>query len=51
LNDEVKALMHKATESLEAATILKEEDCFDFSVSRAYYPMFYAAEASYLQKD
>lgn len=50
MNDEVKALMHKATESLEAATILKEEDFFDFSVSRAYYAMFYAAEALLLTK-
>lgn len=38
-------LMEKATRSLEAARPLLDEEHPDFAASRAYYAMFYAAEA------
>lgn len=50
MNDEVKALMRKATESLHAARLLREKGFYDFSISRAYYAMFYAAEATLLTR-
>jgi uncharacterized protein (UPF0332 family) len=43
-------LLHKAQESLSAARILLEQGFFDFAVSRAYYAMFYAAEAVLLDR-
>ncbi len=42
---EQKALLDKAKESLEAAELLAKNEYFDFAVSRAYYCMFYIAEA------
>lgn len=39
------ALLRKAYASLHAAKLLAGEQLFDFSVSRAYYTMFYVAEA------
>ncbi len=42
---EQKALLEKAQESLGAAELLAKNDYFDFAVSRAYYSMFYVAEA------
>jgi uncharacterized protein (UPF0332 family) len=39
------ALLRKAHSSLHAAKLLAGEKLFDFSVSRAYYTMFYVAEA------
>ena len=39
------ALVRKARESLEAAQLLAERGFYDFAVSRAYYAMFYLAEA------
>ena len=39
------ALLRKAYSSLHAAQLLSRETLFDFSVSRAYYTMFYVAEA------
>ena len=39
------ALLRKAHSSLHAAKLLAGEKFFDFSVSRAYYTMFYVAEA------
>lgn len=38
-------LLEKAARSLEAARLLLDEDHSDFAASRAYYAMFYAAEA------
>lgn len=38
-------LLNKAQESLEAAKLLKANNYFDYAVSRAYYGMFYVAEA------
>jgi len=45
MNDEQQALFQKAKESLRAARLLADEEFWDFSVSRAYYAMFYVAEA------
>jgi uncharacterized protein (UPF0332 family) len=39
------ALLRKANASLRAAQLLAGENLFDFAVSRAYYTMFYVAEA------
>ncbi len=39
------ALVQKAQESLSAARLLFDRSHFNFSVSRAYYAMFYVAEA------
>lgn len=43
-------LIQKAERSLEAARLLAQEDLVEFSVSRAYYSMFYIAQALLLGK-
>jgi uncharacterized protein (UPF0332 family) len=45
-----QALLEKAARSVHAATTLLDEGDADFAVSRAYYGMFYAAEAVLLSK-
>lgn len=45
MKPEIQALLDKAWRSLDAAKLLRENDNHDFSVSRAYYAMFYVAEA------
>ncbi|HAF71481.1 MAG: HEPN domain-containing protein [Acetothermia bacterium 64_32] len=47
---EIKELMRKAQESLEAAKLLLQRGYYDFAASRGYYAMFYAAEAALLSK-
>ncbi len=47
---EVIELVKKAQKSLEAAKELFNKDYSEFSVSRAYYAMFYCAEALLLSK-
>jgi uncharacterized protein (UPF0332 family) len=42
---EQQALLEKAQRSLEAAESLIEQSFYEFAVSRAYYAMFYVAEA------
>ena len=42
---EQAALVKKARDSLRAASLLLENGLFDFAASRAYYTMFYVAEA------
>lgn len=44
-------LLDKAARSLRAAELLFKEKDYDFSGSRAYYAMFYAAEAALLERD
>lgn len=44
-SNEIRALMEKAKESLEVARDLVRDGHYDFAASRAYYPMFYVAEA------
>lgn len=50
MKKEVKQLLEKGRRSLNAADILFKRGDFDFAVSRAYYAMFYAAEAALLQR-
>jgi uncharacterized protein (UPF0332 family) len=42
---EVAALLEKATSSRRAAALLAAQDYLDFAASRAYYALFYVAEA------
>jgi uncharacterized protein (UPF0332 family) len=45
MTPEQQALINKAQCSLDAAQNLIEQGFYDFAVSRAYYAMFYLAEA------
>ncbi|MBI5700124.1 HEPN domain-containing protein [Candidatus Saganbacteria bacterium] len=49
--EEINALLEKAGESIKGAKILFDGGLFGFSASRAYYAMFYIAEALLLVKD
>lgn len=51
MNEEQKALLNKAKESLKAAKILFKEEIYDVTVSRTYYAMFYIAKAFLLQEN
>jgi len=46
-----QTILEKARESIDAAKLLAEQGYLDFAASRAYYGMFYAAEALLLHKD
>jgi uncharacterized protein (UPF0332 family) len=50
MKGEVEEIIRKAERSLTAASALFEGNNFDFAVSRAYYSMFYMAEAVLLTK-
>jgi len=43
MNEEIDKLIEKAKRSVEAAKRLLDSGDYDFSVSRAYYAMFYCA--------
>lgn len=45
MTPEQVALLQKAQASLQAARLLSEQGFYDFAISRAYYAMFYVAEA------
>ncbi len=45
MNSEIKALLEKAKRSQKAATKLFKDGDIDFAASRAYYSLFYTAEA------
>ena len=45
MTPEQQALLDKAQRSLQAAQGLLNQQFYDFAVSRAYYAMFYVAEA------
>ncbi len=45
MTPEQAALLQKASDSLDAARLLVSQGFNDFAVSRAYYTMFYVAEA------
>jgi uncharacterized protein (UPF0332 family) len=47
---EQQALLEKAEQSLGAARLLATKGYSDFAVSRAYYAMFYTAQAILLSK-
>jgi uncharacterized protein (UPF0332 family) len=44
-SSEIRALIEKAKESLDVAKKLVRDDHYDFAACRAYYAMFYIAEA------
>jgi uncharacterized protein (UPF0332 family) len=48
---EILELLDKARRSLSAAEVLLKQGYCDFAISRAYYAMFYAAQALLLTKD
>jgi len=48
---EIGALLEKARRSLRASDNLMKNGDYDFSISRAYYSMFYCAEALLLTRD
>jgi uncharacterized protein (UPF0332 family) len=50
LKPEQIALLRKAGESLRAAELLATNELLDFAASRAYYTMFYVAEAFLLNE-
>ncbi len=47
---EQKELLEKASESLQAAKMLYDQGFYSFAASRAYYSMFYLAEAMLLSE-
>lgn len=49
MKPDILALIDKAKDSLGAARILIRDGYFDFAASRAYYAIFYIAEAMLLQ--
>lgn len=51
MTPEQEALLLKAERSTKAARLLTANGMHDFAVSRAYYAMFYAAEALLLARD
>ena len=50
MNKKVKVLIERAESSLSSASLLLKEGYYDFSISRSYYAMFYAAEAVLLTR-
>ncbi len=51
MTPEQRGLLEMAEESIKAAKLLAGENVNRFAVSRAYYAMFYCAEALLLSKD
>lgn len=49
MNPDILALIDKAKDSLGAAQTLIRDGYYDFAASRAYYAMFYIAEALLMQ--
>lgn len=49
MKTETMLLLEKASRSLEAARCMHKNGDHDFAASRAYYAMFYAAEAALLE--
>jgi uncharacterized protein (UPF0332 family) len=50
MRPETLALLDKAHQSLQAAVNLKRDGFSDFAASRAYYAMFYVAEALLIEQ-
>ncbi|MGQ0601004.1 MAG: HEPN domain-containing protein [Anaerolineales bacterium] len=50
MSPEIRALFDKAQASCNAARVLQREGFMDFAASRAYYAMFYTAEALLLSR-
>ena len=49
MRTETSALLQKASQSIQAAKNLRRDGFLDFAASRAYYAMFYIAEALLLE--
>lgn len=50
MNREIEELLQKSRRSLQAAQRLLETKDYDFAISRAYYAMFYSAQAALLDE-
>ena len=50
MRPEVRALLDKAGQSIQAATNLRRDGFLDFAASRAYYAMFYIAQALLIEQ-
>jgi len=50
MTDEARLLLERAHENLQAAKLLENQGYLDIAASRAYYAMFYAAQALLLQR-
>jgi len=50
MNEEIKALLKMAVDSIKGARLLFDEGLYGFAVSRAYYAMFYLVSAVLLTK-
>lgn len=50
MNEQLQMILDKAGESLEAARLLAVQGYRDFAASRAYYTMYYTAEALWLSR-
>ncbi|MDA2924669.1 HEPN domain-containing protein [Acidobacteria bacterium AH-259-L09] len=51
MKEKTRELFDKAKRSIEAAQLLLRNEQIDFAASRAYYALFYAAEALLFEKD
>lgn len=51
MKTETQALLEKARQSLEAASSPERDNFYDFAASRAYYTLFYVAEALLIEQD
>lgn len=51
MTQDQELLLKKSRDSLRAARMLLQEEMHDFSASRSYYAMFYAAQALLLSKE
>ncbi|MEM7063747.1 MAG: HEPN domain-containing protein [Cyanobacteria bacterium P01_B01_bin.77] len=51
MTEEQQELLLKAQQSLDAAKLLLSQDYADYATSRAYYSMFYVAQAFLAGKD
>ena len=51
MNEEIDALLKLAVDSIRGARLLFDDELYGFSVSRAYYAMFYLVSAILLTKD
>jgi len=51
MNSHCVRLLQKAQRSLDSAKLMADNEFYEFSVSRAYYAMFYVAEAFLLAQD
>lgn len=45
MRDETRQLLDKSARAIKAAELLSADGLHEFSIGRAYYAMFYAAEA------